>query len=526
MVLKNGSLDIATTSGKSAVLGTIGMSSGKWYWETTINGSSDRTMVGIGKQGIDLSDAPGQGDALGWGYYADGGVKRNGGTSTSYGAGFDGGGDVIGCAFDADNGTLTFYKNGSSQGVAFTGLTDGPYFPATGDGSGVNNANSSVNFGQRAWAYSAPSNHKALCTTNLPASTVADGSDYQDTVLYTGNGASSRTISGLSFSPDFLWIKVRDNTGGDFSPRIMDANRGAGVSLRSNGNDAERDSSATTGGGVETFTSDGFTIQSGGGSNINANNNNSPYVAWAWDSGSSTASNNNGSITSNVRASAASGFSVVRWTGNGSSSASVGHGLSAAPDLVIIKCRGSATDWHTYARAVDANGRYQVYLNKTNAKTDFGSNFFSASSSVINLNSSSLGINGNGSAYVGYCFAPVAGYSAFGTYIGNGSSNGPFIYTGFRVKWLMVKGVDFAGNWNIFDVARPGYNETDLVLRANLSNAEFDGSAQGSFALGVDFLSNGFKLVQPGTDFNNNTNTHLYMAFAENPFQANGGLAR
>ena len=229
MVLKNGSLDIATTSGKSAVLGTIGMSSGKWYWETTINGSSDRTMVGIGKQGIDLSDAPGQGDALGWGYYADGGVKRNGGTSTSYGAGFDGGGDVIGCAFDADNGTLTFYKNGSSQGVAFTGLTDGPYFPATGDGSGVNNANSSVNFGQRPWAYSAPSNHKALCTTNLPTSTVADGSDYQDTLLYTGNGASSRTISGLSFSPDFLWIKVRNNTGGDFSPRVMDAVRGAGV---------------------------------------------------------------------------------------------------------------------------------------------------------------------------------------------------------------------------------------------------------------------------------------------------------
>ena len=269
---------------------------------------------------------------------------------------------------------------------------------------------------------------------------------------------------------------------------------------------------------IRSFNSDGFNLGTDGGVNFNG----STYVGWAWDAGSSTVSNTDGSITSSIRASAASGFSIATWTGNGSSSASVGHGLNAEPGMIIIKCRSSATDWHTYVRAVDANGRYQVYLNKTNAKTDFGSNFFSGSSSVINLNSSSLGINGNGSTYVAYSFAPVAGFSALGSYEGNGSTDGTFVHTGFRVAYLILKCYTTTELWMVHDSTRDPDNVVSKLLQPHTTDAEIDSVSN----YGVDFLSNGFKFRSSSNRNNGSGQSYLYYAVAENPFQANGGLAR
>ena len=515
MTLSNGNLDFTSdASNRDTCIGTMAVSSGKWYWEVEVTGLG--ALIGI--EPDDHYPAAGDRTGLqsaGYAWRLDDGFKfSNNGTSASFNSGTSVG-DVIGVALDLDGGTLKFYRNGSLVGTAFTGIS-GTYLPSIGDGSNTVAASGSVNFGQRAWAYSAPSNHKALCTTNLPTPTIADGSGYHDTLLYTGNGASSRTISGFSFSPDFLWVKVRTATGGDFSPRIMDAVRGAGVSLRTNGTDAERDSSATTGGGVETFTSDGFTIQAGGGSNINANNNNSPYVAWGWDAGSSTVSNTDGSITSNVRANQSVGFSIVSYTGNGSSG-TVGHGLNAAPEMIIAKDRDASTNWFVYHTSLGSNA---ILLNSTAAAfSPSPAGINAASSSTFTLGGARGETNTNGNDYIAYCISPVAGFSAVGSYIGNASNNGSFQFTGFRVKWLMVKGSSYASNWNIVDATRNEFNETDLILRSNLSNAEFDGSAQGAFALGFDFLSNGFKVRRSGVDVNKSGGTLIWAAFAEHPFK-------
>ena len=235
--------------------------------------------------------------------------------------------------------------------------------------------------------------------------------------------------------------------------------------------------------------------------------------------------NTTGTVNSIVKANASSGFSCVTWTGDGGSSTTVGHGLSSAPSLIFIKARTFTSDWHTYAQPLDATGRYQVYLNKTDGSTDFGSSFFKGSNNVINLNSGSVGINGSNNDYVAYCFAPVAGYSAFGTYEGNGSNDGPFVYTGFAPAFVMFKRYDAAGDWIIFDNERNTHdgNYREKVLYPNKANPE-ETSANGDTML---FLSNGFKLNNVTYAYwNASGGDYLWVAFAENPFQANGGLAR
>ena len=505
--LSNGNLTSNGAGGLNQCLSTIGMSSGKWYFEATIVDNTDNQGVGIA-----LKPTPGTfigNTTSGYLYYGNG-TKRHSTTNTVVADSFTDG-DVVGIAFDADAGNLYFYKNGVAQisgSAAFTGLTSGPYFFTVDQDN--TSAEIDANFGQRKFAYDAPSNYKALCTKNLPTPTIADGSDHFATSLWTvPSGSANTTISGLSFGPDLLLTKNRSQS---YEGSVYDTVRGDDKYLKlfsSSGNVAE-----TTAATRVNLTSDGFVLE--------ADNDNSNYTAgsasvgWAWNAGTSTASNTDGSITSSVRASAASGFSIVTWTGNGSSSASVGHGLSAAPDIVAIKCRSSTTDWHTYVRAIDANGRYQVYLNKTNGKTDFGSAFFDADSSVINLSSSSLGINGNSSTYVSYCFSPVAGYSAIGSVDTNGTTDNAFIYLGFRAKFIMFKRFDSTGNWTMWDTSRNTFNVMNKYLFANSNIAEGTDSQ-------FDILSNGIKLRTTGFA---SGGEFLYYAVAENPFQANGGLAR
>ena len=499
LTLSNGNLDIsrATASWKNA-RGTIAYpASGKWYWEFTCLSNTDSTngpKVGIVTAQASLDD-PG-GDAFGWAYLGYNGTKWNNGISSAYGATWTNG-DVIGTVFDADAGTLVFYKNGVSQGTAFSGLTTGPYFPVAGiygTGSG------SLNFGQRPFAYTAPSGFKALCTTNLPEPTIADGSTAMDVVLYTGNG-STQSISGLEFSPDFVWIKIRSDVR---NHALYDAVRGAGKVLFSNNTEIE-----ITANDLTSFDANGFSVSTVGGTRDETNMLNATYVAWTWDAGSSTVTNNDGSISSQVRANASAGFSVQTWTASGTGSDSWGHGLGIAPEFVIVKRRSSAQDWYVWHKSITSS--QYLLLNSTASVASY-TNIWGASgpSSSLVYYSASPG------DHVSYAFAPVAGYSSFGSYTGNGSADGPFVFTGMRPRWVMVKRTDTTGGWIIIDTARSTYNVVDTYLYANEAWQE---NYYGAVVC-LDALSNGFKLRSSTTaELNASGGTYIYAAFAEHPFK-------
>jgi len=513
-VLSDGNLR-TNSSSTGAIRGTFKYpKTGKWYYEVQpLDDSQYNTgyfHVGIATANANLNTNPGYDATNEFTYWQNGSKTGN----ASYGASFTAG-DIVGVAFDADAGSLTFYKNGVSQGVNSTGLT-GEYFPY----APTWNYNAAYNFGQRPFAFPV-SNYLPLSTKNLPTPAIADGSDYFDTTLYTGNGANSRTISGLGFSPDFLWVKDRGNTAGDFSHRLMDAVRGAGIALSSNSTAAERDNSAQSGGGVETFTSDGFTIEQGTSNNNNQNNNNSAYVAWAWNAGTSTASNTDGSVTSSVRANQTAGFSIITFTAPSSSTASysVGHGLNVAPEFWLWKSRSATGSWQAYFTALGSSSN-RLNLDSTGAVSS--SYPGSATNSIINLSDGPTAAWGG--TNVIYAFAPVAGYSAFGSYEGNGSSDGPFVHTGFRPALVIIKRSDSAEQWYLNDTTRDTFNVTGKSLRAQSSGAE--ASTGGSNSATWDILSNGFKLRDSGGGTNASGGDYIYMAWAENPFQSNGGLAR
>jgi hypothetical protein len=334
-----------------------------------------------------------------------------------------------------------------------------------------------------------------------------------DVALYTGNG-STQTISGLGFSPDFVWIKERSGT--DFHI-LQDTVRGAGFTLVTNKTDQEGGNSGDL---ITSFNSDGFTVNSTylGSSNTSTNGLSQTQVAWTWDAGSSTVTNTDGSITSSVRANPSAGFSVVTFTKSSGTSTTdtVGHGLNAAPYLIITKQRNGTEPWYTYHQSLGNAARIQ--LNETSAQTT-GSTLWGSTSPTSSVFSIRNVFNGD---YVAYCFAPVEGYSAFGSYTGNGSTDGPFVFTGFRPRWVMVKGSSYTSNWNLLDTARDPYNLQSNRLRPNLGDAEFS-APTGTFAICWDGLSNGFKLRGgSGTNDVNQTNeTYIYAAFAENPFALN-----
>ena len=497
LTLSNGNLDIsrATASWKNA-RGTIAYpASGKWYWEYTCSSVSDSTngpKVGIVVSQASLDD-PG-GDAFGWAYLGYNATIWNNGVPSAYGATYTNG-DVIGVAFDADAGTLVFYKNGASQGTAFSSLSSGPYFPVLGiygTGSG------SANFGQRAFAYPV-SGFKALVDTNLPTPVVAKPNTVMDVVLYTGNG-STQTISGLAFSPDFVWYKSR--VSAVFNHGLFDIVRGAQNFLASNSTAAELGSIA----GVSAFNSDGFTL----GSDAGGNTSTASMVAWAWDAGTSTVTNTAGSITSQVRANVSAGFSVVTYTAPSSGAWTTGHGLGVAPQFIITKSRSNAYSWGTYHVSIGNTGRLD--LNTTNAVTTTQNAAWNNTSPTSTVFSVGSDWAGSGITYVAYCFAPVVGYSSFGSYVGNGSSDGVFVYTGFRPRWIMLKRSDSTESWIIIDAVRDAYNLSANNLFPNLSIAE-----QGSASL--DILSNGFKLRSTTTGGNVSGGTYIFAAFAESPFQ-------
>jgi len=307
----------------------------------------------------------------------------------------------------------------------------------------------------------------------------------------------------LGFSPDWVWTKCRSFAG--FSNVLNDIIRGATKDLSSNNTDAE----STNVNGLTAFASDGYSLGSAAGLNASSQT----YVGWCWDAGSSTVSNTQGSITSQVRANASAGFSVVTYTGSGAN-ATVGHGLGVAPQMMIVKRRSTSDDWAVFHSSIGATKF--LYLNLTSAADTASTRWqdTAPSSTVFSIGTSGQ-VNGSSSTYVAYCFAPVAGYSAFGSYTGNGSADGPFVYTGMRPRWVLIKKSSGTENWRLHDTARSSYNVMQSLLFPNIiqqetTNAEYN----------LDVLSNGFKIrTNVAGSMNDSGATYIYAAFAEAPTQ-------
>jgi hypothetical protein len=494
----NGNLEAAVTNGSAnSTYGTFSLTSGKWYWEIVISGGNgSSSMIGVAE--ANKGTARRWTGANGW-YYYETGVLYNNLSSTSYGSSYTNG-DVIGVALDMDNGNLVFYKNNTSQGTAYSsGTFSGKtIMPAVGNG-GSATVTYTLNAGARSFAYTAPSGYKALCTANLPAPLVTKPFTVMDVLLYTGNG-SSRSITGLNFSPDFIWQKPRSEVA---SHRLADIVRGVNQVLKTNLTNAE----ATESGVVDSFDSNGFT---GGGTN--AVTSGQTAVAWCWDAGTSTVTNTQGSITSSVRANPTAGFSVVTYTA--SAGATIGHGLGAPPQLIIAKSRTSgSTDWAVYSSVL---GRSSYLLLNGTSSAGTLSNYWGTAdptSTVFGVYSST-GASNNAGNMVAYCFAPVVGYSAMGSY--QASSGLPFVYLGFKPKLLLIKNITSGStNWRLMDSTRDTFNDGSGAywLKPNTSDAEVDERP-------IDFLSNGFKLrMTDGGDLNYSSDTYIYCAFAESPFQ-------
>jgi len=516
--ISNGNLR-AVTSTTLADVGTFAMQSGKWYWEVTLTVSSN-PRVGMYDIGKALPTAVGMGGTNSWAIINGPSRLYYQGTIVAYGSFVGSSGSVVMIAYDPTNGNLWFGENGSwfasgnpatGASPSLTGVTGTAIVAAAGSGSGSNTFD--YNFGQQPFTYTPPTGFVALNTYNLPTSTIVKGNTVMDATLWTGDGTSPRTITNAAlFQPDLVWFKTRSTA---FYNQLSDSVRGATKSIYSNVTLAEENNAIN--GYLSSINSNGFSVINGstGGGSVNANS--TTYVAWQWQAGQgSTSSNTNGTITSTVSVNASAGFSVVTYTGNGTSGATLGHGLGVAPQLIFIKSRSATGYWLVYS-AVNGATKY-LTLNTTDAVlTNAGPfNNTAPTSSVFSVGNSA-DANANSTTYVAYCWTPIAGFSAFGSYTGNGSTDGPFVYTGFRPKFVLVKNTGLASNWAIFDSTRNPYNITNFGLVPNLSDAETSGSS-------LQLLSNGFKWTDAGTTVNQSGATLIYMAFAENPFR--NSLAR
>ena len=524
------------------VRGSFVIPDGKWYWEFTQK-DSDGTSYGIGSAATNLLDHFGGGsgtqEAYTWGganYYVNGS-----GTGTSLSAPADG--DVIGVAYDRTNGKIHFSRNGQWYGASWATKTISEVAAGTdpvtssisttmdyyighsnyGAGNGC-----ILNTGQLPFVHSAPSGFNCLVSGNLSdifgASDNALGdknnpSKYFNALAYVGNDSSDRDVLGVGFQPEFVWIKNRDATAWHM---MQDAVRGANKVIYSHETNAEYTDNEN--GHVNSFIADGFNVDAGSAGNVNELNEN--YVAWCWDAGTSANSSANTDGTDitvaigNQWVNQTAGFSVTKFTGSGSGAAnsdsgdSVGHGLSAAPDYIMIKKLTSANGWPVWHSSFNA---LEVLALQSSNSVD-SSNY--CYPSVPTATAVPLGnnpeINDNADDFIMYAWNATPGFSAFGQYIGNAGSAGAFCYCGFKPKYVLLKGQSFAGNFNVFDSARNPTNPANGRLFPNSSGAQVDDSSSGNR---VNMLANGFEIAGSNADTNNNTSTFVWCAFAEHPFK-------
>jgi hypothetical protein len=490
---------------------TFGVSSGKYYWEFLFDNTGGNALGGVGD--ITQSKSTWENDTTVnsnfWYINAFNGNKSNGGASISYGSSFTTS-DICMVAIDMDNGKIWWGKNGTwfasgdpaaGTNAGYTNLSGFTLTAAFMGGSGAGFTNQySMNFGQRPFTYTPPTGFVRLNTYNLPDSTIKKGNTVMDATTYTGNGGTLSVTNAAGFKPDLVWGKCR---AAAVDNGLYDSVRGVSKRISSNLTGAE-----ITDSGVTSFNSNGFTL----GSSTSMNDP-LAYVGWQWQAGQGTnTSNTSGSITSTVSVNATAGFSVVTFNAAASGAFTVGHGLGVAPQLIITRYRNIASEWYTYHASV-GNTQF-LKLNDTSASTTSSTvwNNTSPTSTVFTLGSS---ISGSTSwTMVAYCWAEIAGFSKFGSYTGNGSTDGSFIFTGFRPKFIMVKRTDAVEGWQMFDTSINTYNSANILLEANLSNAEANSSGNA-----IDILSNGFKQRNTRAATNASGGTYIYMAFAENPFK-------
>jgi len=488
--LSEGNLKLVTpSSGYSSCKATIPMRTGKWYWEVT---QSSQSYISLGivtrshENTINVGGGASTPSGHGYGFYAtetniDGvrtsSVVTNISTATT-----------IAFAYDADTRELKLYLDGTLEHTDTVPYSDdGPYYPAFGDFGGAASATMEVNFGQKTFTQTAPTGYLALSENNI---TVDD--------------------QNLE-SPDLVWIKTTSNA---YHHAVADSIRGVTSQLSTSSTNAE---STQAGSGVISFNKNGFTLGTESAGTGSTNSAGIDYVAWCWKANGATGvSNTDGSITSTVSANTTSGFSIVSYTGNGTTGATVGHGLDQAPDVVIQKNRSRTTTlWRIDHFPADA----ELYFDTGSNQNNYWNN--SISNTVITLNKSdSTYQNYNGDNYIAYCFHSVDGFSKFGSYTGNGSTSGagPFVYTGFRPAFVIYKNSTDAGtSWQIFDSKRLPYNSSAYnILNAEANSAE----ATGTTTYGIlHMYSNGFQLKYSGNDSNGSGDTFIYMAFAETPFK-------
>ena len=514
--------------------GTIPLNSGKWYWEIFM-------AQAAGCFGVCESPKMPQLDPIAQypAYFItdDGGSDdasvraANSATGASITnkspSGRFGNNKIAMIAYDADDGKLYYGVEGTWQLSADPAAGSNPLVSSISTRYGgaivplIGTTSSSatskvVNFGQDSsfagnktaqgnadengigdFFYAPPAGFLALCTENLPEP-IVDPKNFFNTLTYTGDG-SSRSITGVGFKPDFLWIKGTNYT---FNHILSDVVRVAGRILYSDTTGAEADY------GIASFDTDGWSMSG----TMNAiNENNRPYVAWCWKAGNAnTAFSESGNNPGGThRANVAAGFSIVSYTGTGAAG-TVAHGLGAAPDLMLIKNRDVTDAWAVY---YGDNTDYLI-LNTGAATADAATywNDTSPSSTVFTVNTAHS-VNADGEKYIAYCWRSIEGFSKVGSYVGNGANDGPFLNTGFRPAWCLFKGIDGTNSWRIFDNKRDVNNPNNKILYADTTAAE------ASTSHPLDFVSNGIKIRGQSADFNENTENHIYMAFAETPIK-------
>lgn len=502
----------------SIIQSTIAASSGsKWYFEFTATnvGGGGNLDIGVMQGGYALGgSAPATGAigqfANGYEYCSNGVTYNNNTTGTTYSS--YAANDVIMIALDLVNNKVYFGKNGTWQNsgnpVAGTGfiysVTAGDYFAAIGRTSvGSQTGAADANFGQRPFTYTPPTGFKALNTYNLPASTITNGGKYMAATTYTGTGASQSVTNAGSFKPDLVWVKSRSAAT---DHKLTDSVRGTTKALISDTTGAE----TTDTNGLTAFGSAGFTV----GSDTTYNNNTATYVGWQWQAGQgSTSSNTSGSITSTVSVNATAGFSVATFNAGAAGNKTVGHGLGVKPAMFIWKDRTAVGSWHVWHQSYATQSQGYMTLNGTAAvanDTRIWAN--TAPTSTVLSFESGYTFTANDNA-VAYCWSEVPGFSKFGSYTGNGNADGPFVYCGFRPRWVLIKRTDAIADWVILDTARDSYNMAINYLVPNTSGAETAGSS-----VQLDSLANGFKVRGTWQGMNTSGGTYIFTAFAENPF--------
>jgi hypothetical protein len=493
------------------VSATIAPTSGKWYWEVYV---VDNTNPYIGIKKTESNTTGYTGEAVGINNAGD--IYFNASNQSKDGLPGFSNTDIVGVAWDADAQLVWWSKNGQwytadaagESAIASSEVAAGnngydyssqitnakPYV-----GSSASNGSVTLNFGQRPFSYTPPTGYKKLNTYNLPDSTIVDGSQYMNVKLWTGNGTNQDIDVG--WNPDLVWYRNRTDASGGV---VTDSIRGDDLHLQTTNTNAEGAFANME------FITNGYNVSG----NVNLDNiSGRAFVGWHWKANGAGVSNGDGSVTSTVSANTTAGFSIATYTEPSSGTYTVGHGLGVVPSMIILKPRNIAGEnwivYHTSLGAAPTNTG--VYLNTTSAAFATGSNWLTENTTARFGVTVGQVTPGSGTM-VAYCFAEVEGYSKFGSYTGNGNADGPFIYTGFRPAFVMIKRSNTTGSWYTFDNKREGYNVDNDTLLADTTAAETTTDY-------LDLVSNSFKCRTTAAAVNTSASTYIYMAFAENPFK-------